>query len=594
MVETAKAKFNPQRGVLIFFNAYEIKDLLKKYGFQYNSLQRTWERKITEDDEEFVRKLSFHFSFEPELQEVIFNYLNDLKRQKLHSELEIPVPDGFQYYDFQKAFVEFADKKKYVLLADEMGLGKTVQAAAYINYKQPKYILVVCPAFLKWNWYKELQIWLVNEKLKRNTFILDTKKLLSFLSLLESESLAGLIGIINYDILQNFVEEMEKRDFNFVFDLIIWDESHYIKNLKAKRTKAAFRLLGTREIFMTGTPILNRPDEVFSFLVKAGIYSKSVKDYWRFAYKYCEVEENRFGKKIVGVKDIKGLRRLLSSFMIRRTKKEVLNQLPEKQRILVRFNPESLVKYLELETELFEMRERGLLRVSQSEQEEKIQEMRRNDRFKELSFEEWLTEYKKQCSEFFDGSFHYDGSTLAKLRHLIGLEKVKFAVDFVKNILESEDKVVIMCWHNDVAWYIKEELNKAGIKTLILYGLQNPEERQRVVEEFQKNPEVKAVSCTIKSAGVGLTLIAASTMVFVEQSYVPADILQAEDRIHRIGQEKGVKIYHLVFSSSVDERVVETLNTKINMINQIVDNREMEQFFDKEIGGKPSSLGAAR
>jgi len=568
---------NPRNGELLCLNSYEVKDTLKLLGFKFDPIRKGWFKYLAEEDLEVLKKYAplFEESFE-EIKE----YILKQKEARIAANIDVPCPQGKSYFNFQKAFVAFAKDRVRVLLADEMGLGKTIQAIALINYLQSQKVLIVSPAFLKWNWKEEAKEWLVDENLKRNLFLLQGKDLNSFVNL--QETLPFFLAIINYDILSQYVELLQKQGFycekkGEVFDLIIWDESHYIKNRQAKRTKAALMIKGKKEVFLTGTPILNRPDEVFSFLVKAGVYS--VKDYWKFAFKYCEVESNNFGKKVVGIKRPKELRKLLLNFMIRRRKEEVLHELPEKGRTLIRLDGSELKEFLKLEEELFQLREERRLRVVGVE---RVEDFEMN--FKEFSYEDYFPLYAgKVKMSLVRGKEEgvMDAGHFAKLRHLVGLKKVPYCVDFIENLLESEEKVVVMCWHNDVAWFIREKLKERGIEAELLYGLQSAEERSDVVSKFQNDENPRVLVCTMKSAGVGITLTRARVMVFAEQSFVPGDILQAEDRIHRIGSSQNVEIYHLVFSESLDERIVNILNQKTDLISKVVDGRERGEFFEE-------------
>jgi SWI/SNF-related matrix-associated actin-dependent regulator 1 of chromatin subfamily A len=164
-----------------------------------------------------------------------------------NSDIQIPVPDGLEYLPYQKAGIAYAAGRNNTLIGDEMGLGKTIQAIGTINLTNPKTVLVICPASLKLNWKSEMVKWLVSE---RKIDVVNGGG--------EQISFNPDVVIINYDVLTKHARALQSR----IWDMVIMDEVHKIKNPKAKRTVVAVSIKARRKVLLTGTPITNRPIEL--------------------------------------------------------------------------------------------------------------------------------------------------------------------------------------------------------------------------------------------------------------------------------------------------------------------------------------------
>jgi hypothetical protein len=239
------------------------------------------------------------------------------------SDLEVPVPDGLRYYGFQVAGIEFLASRSAALLADEMGTGKTIEIAGLINLTVPRKVLIVAPASMKIIWALELRKWLADTQipimiLKGRTKPLD----------LPSDG----IWIVNYELLGKFRAEIMARPL----DLLALDEAHYIKTRASQRTKLAhlFSRCAKRKILLTGTPLLNRPAELWSLLhfLAPGDWP----NFYKFAHRYCAPVRTEWGWDYTGSGNSGELNtRLRSSLMMRRLKRDVLAQLPPLTRALV-------------------------------------------------------------------------------------------------------------------------------------------------------------------------------------------------------------------------------------------------------------------
>lgn len=570
------AKFSIVGNEIHVYNSFNIKDILKTSGFKYDSSLRAWyiDYSISEHLLNVLVKAKEKISKDivvDGLDSIIEKIKQEIeeekkKKEKEIEELSIPVPEGLSYKEYQKEFVAFAKDKKHVILADEMGLGKTVQAIALLNFLQPNKVLIVSPAFLKYNWQAEVKKWLAYEN---DIVVLNSKNTDSI-----KEKERGIF-VVNYDI-------TDKLDRDIRYDIIVYDEAHYVKNIEAKRTYYSLSLKADRYLFMTGTPILNSGVELVPILAKtksANLYEKDFKsyvklaknEYWAFAKKYCYIEESRFGKKVGNVKRPEELKAYLSNLLIRRTKDQVLSELPDKIRMIVKLSSE-YKDYVREEKELFEKIREGLGRRVKDED---INYKEKSNT--KLTLQEKIKEIKEELKTKTD-----DIGRLFLLRHLLGLEKVDITVNYVLDLIEQtkDKRFVVMTWHKDVAEYIAELLEKEGIKVLLNTGDTSIEKRQAYVEEFQDDDdEIKVFVGTIKASGVGITLTKAKNTVFTEISYVPADIVQAEDRIHRIGQKADATMHFLVNEGGLDEEILKIVESKEKDISNVLESSEYKKRY---------------
>ncbi len=471
------------------------------------------------------------------------------------AELTLPAPPGLSYLGYQRAGIAYALTHPTCLIADEMGLGKTVQALGLIN-ADPSIgsALIVCPASLKVNWSREARRWLVRPMgvgIAGEAFPARTP-----------------VVIVNYEQLRKFRGAIRAR----TWDLAVFDEAHYCKNPQAQRTIEVFGqrawtnpatgkrrehvapIPARRRLFLTGTPILNRPVELWPLLKAMGW------EWLPFVTRYCEAVQRRAGKKLVwdtsGPKDptkpetrarLDELqRRLREQFMVRRLKADVLTELPPKRRQIIEVSAGGAARQVQAELALL----------------------------RQLAPEASADEYLDAVSRLGQGQFGAFGE-LSRIRHEIALAKIPAVVEHVTECLESSAKLVLFNHHKDALYATREALSQAGIKSVALTGdMTGPAgmaARQRAVDDFQGDPSVRVFCGTIDAAGVGLTLTAASHVVFGELAWVPGKMSQAEDRCHRLGQRDSVLVQHLVFEGSLDALIAQTLVRKQSIIEAALD-----------------------
>ena len=458
-------------------------------------------------------------------------------------DIEIPAPPGLSYLPYQRGGIAYSLKRKDVLIGDEMGLGKTIQALGILNASpEIKRALVVCPASLKLNWQREAEKWLVE---KKPVFVLPSK-----------EDLPGagpVVVIINYDIVAK-----HKELFSATWDIVIFDESHYLKNPKAQRTIAAIGkgkkggIPTKRRIFLSGTPLLNRPVELWPVLEATGTFP----NFWQYAKRYCDARQSRYGWDMSGASNLKELQAILrEKLMVRRLKKDVLTELPAKRRQILPWQPETREEKEALKAEI-----EAIKAAKKAKTDMKTAEKEAVAELKEV--------YSRSLAE------------IALARHRTALVKLPRVNELVKGVLEDGEveKIIVFAHHLDVIKGLKDGLK--DFRPVSLSGEDSIEARQAAVDAFQNDPSVKVFVGGIRAAGVGITLTAASTVIFAELDWTPGAMMQAEDRAHRIGQKNSVLVLHPLLNKSVDARLAKTLIRKQEIIEKTLDGAGK----DEEIG----------
>ncbi|MBY6266644.1 DEAD/DEAH box helicase (plasmid) [Azospirillum sp. 412522] len=459
--------------------------------------------------------------------------------------VEIPVPAGLSYLPYQKAGIAYAMARKDVLIADEMGLGKTIQAIGTINTELATRArvraLVVGPKIARINWRGELTKWLI----KPLTIGIATTKVWPSTD----------VVIVNYDILSKLAERLRSVEW----DIVVFDEAHALKDEKTARTKAALGGKGQspipakRRLFLTGTPILNRPIELYPMLHAMGLPEAS--NYFRFASRYCEGRHTRFGFDASGASNLNELQDVLrQSVMVRRVKADVLTDLPEKRFSVVELPCDSpaLGNVVAAEREALERAEQEEKRLRAAVASAKVGG-------NEAAYRAAVANLKAGRSAAFN--------EMSRLRHDTALAKVPQAVEHVADVLGSvPDAVLVFAHHTDVIEGIVAGLREAGYEPAVITGATSDAERQRAQDDIQGGRRRVFVG-SMRACGVAITLTAASTVIFAEQDWTPGIMKQAEDRAHRIGQRNAVLVQHLVLDGSFDA----TMTKKVAMKGDVID-----------------------
>lgn len=425
----------------------------------------------------------------------------------------IPAPVGLNYLPYQVEGIQFAKDRPACLIGDEMGLGKTIQAIGWINcHPEIETVLVVCPATLKINWARELDKWLVSPCLD--------------------------ITIINYD-------QLHKLGMYTQYDLCILDEGQYIKNRKAKRSRLCRQIQAANKIVLTGTPILNKPIELWHILHWLAPELWPMSSYMRYAIRYCGAYQKRLYKGgrwiwfMNGATHLDELAVHLSYLMIRRLKADVLKDLPPKRRQIIELPTHGLSSDL-------------LWRLA--------------DRKAGVQFLE--RDYRDDVQHL-ETALQLSWMEMADLRHEAGLAKVSMAIEFIHDAVEASGKVVVFAHHRDVIEALTNAL--VDYRPAVIHGGTSQNGRQDAVDRFQNDPNVRVFIGQIQAAGVGITLTASSHVIFVELDWTPGVMSQAEDRCHRIGQKESVLVQHLALEDSLDAYMAKALVRKQSIIEQALD-----------------------
>ena len=466
------------------------------------------------------------------------------------ADIQVPCPSGLAYLPFQRAGIAYLAARPASLLADEQGLGKTVQAIGLINASlDAKNVIVVCPSSLKVNWRNELGRWL-------------TRPLKVAVQNAGEPWVGDVVDVVvlNYDILAKF-PQIYRREW----DLLVADEAHFVKNRLAKRTKL---LLGAskkadrsefpgvrarRRVFMTGTPILNKPIEIFPLLESLQPSKWTFKDKIRF----CAGVQGRFGWDFSGASHLDELQhRLRSDVMCRRLKRDVLTDLPAKRRQVIELAANGSAGLVREEAERFAAHESELTRLKA-----RVEAARLSDN--QAGYSEAVEQLKKSYTVAF--------TEIARVRHEIALAKVPSVVEHVDNVLQDTSKVVVFAHHLDVVEQLRAALEQHGVA--VITGDTDNAARQPIVDDFNAGTQRRVLLLGIKAAGVGLS-VKASVEVFAELDWVPGVVAQAEDRCHGIG--RGVEgepllVQHLVLEGSLDAKMAKTIVRKQDIADKALD-----------------------
>ena len=446
-------------------------------------------------------------------------------------------PSGLAYLPYQADGIRFAMGRDDSLIADEMGLGKTVQAIGVINQSPTaKSILIICPKSLKANWANEWKKW-------------DVKGLTVEYNLNGKAFPESDVVILNYDVVNKFRKVIDSRHW----DYLIVDECHYVKNKKSTRTKA---LLGhgkmpgveaDHRIFLSGTPIMNKPIEIWP-LVEALDPDGLGRNWTRFIKDYCNAYQERIAGRWVwntdGASNLEELsERLRSSFMVRRLKKDVLTELPSKTRQIISLPPNGDSKLVDAEwlAQRTEDEVKAELRLA-------VEKARANP---DKSFKDRVDELQMKYRVAF--------SETAKARKAVALAKVPHVIEHVRNALD-QGSIVLFAHHLEVI----NSFYQAFIKDVplgVITGKTSTNLRQEIVEQFQTG-DLKLIIAGLRAASEGITLTKSSHVIFAELDWNPAKMSQAEDRVHRIGQEDPVLVQHLVMDESLDASIADKLIRK--------------------------------
>ena len=433
--------------------------------------------------------------------------------------------------NFQKEGLDFLLKSSgNALLADEMGLGKTVQTLSYVSTEKQTFpVLIVAPLVTLNNWEREIEKFL--KKKSRNGRILESNSpSVTLIRTGKSKELPQTdIYVINYELLLKRSGDLEKVGIR----TIVCDEVHNLRSKTTQKYKAVKKLAALPtvqyRIGLSGTPIYNRGAEIWPIIdiLKPGLLG-SFKEFCEY---FCYVNDK--GKAIVLENKRASLRNELQKHvMLRRKKAGVLKELKDK------------VRYKE---------------VIASDTDYYLEELDKIWKKLEDEQKEAQTEFSKSAS------YH---RAIQSERQIAGVAKLPHVINFVKNIMEIEESVVVFCHHKVIHKLLHESLQEFSPVSII--GGQSDSTRQDQIDKFQKG-ESKLMIAGIRAGNVGINLTKAKYVIFAELDWSPAIHRQAEDRLHRIGQKNTVFAYYLIGNGTLDDHVASILVDKSYEIDAIMD-----------------------
>lgn len=461
---------------------------------------------------ETVEKLkSFGFKLDTALEDYIYKPANlypDIKQIKIPGLKGILRP-------FQNTCVAIAEKLNgNALIADEQGLGKTVESLAYLQlHPEHRPVIIVVPSCVKLKWAKEAHDWLVRAKVQILSGETETK-------------IYGEIVIINYDILQYWVESLR----NLNAKVLICDEAHFLRNNLTKRTKSLNKIAkGIPHIIgLTGTPIENRPIEIWN--IWHLIDPINCPNYFDFGIKFCDGKFKNNKWNFSGSSNEKELHKLLSTIMIRRLKKDVLPELPDKI-------------YSHEPIELSNLEEYN---------------------FAHEDFIRCITGQEKASIKKIYGK-------IENLKQLVVMGKLKQSFEWIDNFLETDEKLVIYAHHKFLVDELMKRYKNIARK---IDGSVSAIKREEFAEEFYNDPKIKLFIIS-EAGGVGINLTIASHVAILELPWNKSILEQIIDRLHRFGQLKCVNIYYLLASGTIEEKIANVIDRKHRITSAIIDGKDV-------------------
>ena len=437
---------------------------------------------------------------------------------------------GWRAFKHQEKGIKFLLSKNQCILGDDMGLGKTYMSIVAALESGVEKILVICPANAKINWFREISNFVPEEDISiLKTGHWNPKK----------------FTIINYDILKNFHTlkdgrkkyedwEVHRHLADEGFDLMIIDECHMAKNPKAARTKIINQIGETipKKWLLTGTPIANRPMDFYNLL---SLCESPLTSSWQYyAFRYCDAK--KFRKKTKngmrdiwitdGASNLEELHERTKRLILRRKKEDHL-ELPPK--IVAPY-------YIEI------------------------------DDMKEYSnvFDEYLAWAKSEGKNLGAGRHMVE---LVVLRKYLALEKTKQSIELAEQAIENGKKVIIF---TNFTHSFDTLMNHFGNIAVGHNGKMNTKQKQRSIDLFQENDDIKVFVGNLISAGTAITLTKAEIVIMNDLDFVPSNHAQAEDRAYRIGQSSTVNVYYPIAIGTIDEMIYKILEKKRKIIDTVI------------------------
>lgn len=488
------------------------------------------------------------------------------------AEFELPDDIGGTPYPFQRAGIAYAFRKRRVFIADDMGLGKSAQSiiATHMLGKFP--CLVACPASVKLNWAKEITSWIPGASVTviegRSLAEHDPHHVVSWHgreTVYVNDLTADWI-VCNYDLVPFILADLKKVGIKAV----ICDESHYLKNKKAKRSKACMGVARKADsvMLLSGTPMKNRHEEMINQLNMLNLLGddKPFGSEWSFKFKFCDPKQGWGGRwDFSGSSNGEELNQMLrSTCMVRRKKEDVLKELPSITRSVIPVEISNRKEYIRAETATFEYIYEAVMNDPEARAE--LRHLIMKNPSLKVEFEQAIANKAEKKQQSYLRAQHL--VRLALLRQLAARGKISNIIDWVNDFLESDEKIVLFAVHKSVQKALVDSFKGCAH----VLGDDPAGVRQESVDRFQNDKDVKVIVCSLQAAAEGITLTAASNVAFVQYGWTPADHAQAEARIHRIGQTAtSVNAWYLTAENTVEEDMYAMVQRKAAIVGKAVD-----------------------
>lgn len=478
--------------------------------------------------------------------------LEEREKQKRFQLAEEVVNDQYldnllkvKLFPYQKEGVHFATKAGRCLIADEMGLGKTIQAIASAEFFKKEFglnrVLIICPTSLKYQWKSEIEKF-TNSKVS----VIEGKKVIRN-DLYKSDD--SFYQIISYNVVNYDHAEINQSEP----DLIILDEAQRIKNWKTKIAQNIKKLHSEKVIVLTGTPLENKLEELHSII--------QVVDIFRLGALYKFLDKHRLTDetgKVIGYQGLNEIGHVLKDLMIRRTKKQIKLQLPE------RMDKNLFVPMTEEQSAIHSENQEYVSRLVHKWR--KMGFLNEKDRQRLMIA---MNTMRMVC----DSTFILDQKT----RHDTKISEVLYILE--EYLEDPENKVVIFSQWERMTRLVASELEKRNIKYENLHGGVPSEKRKALLDNFSNDPESRIFLST-DAGGTGLNLQAASMLINLDIPWNPAVLEQRIARVYRLGQKNNVSVINFVSKGTIEERMLDVLNFKASLSEGILDKGEDAIFLD--------------
>ena len=513
---------------------YKWLEFLKRFDFKSTNQKYTSQGLTSLELDEFLKSFeNTKVLSNDEYKQII----KESNSKKPIEEIELPKLKKYEFRNYQRDgifWLEFLKKYNFGgILADEMGLGKTLQTLSVLNMNNTKPHIVVCPKSLIFNWENEVKKYF--PKIKTLVISQASKKREELIK----NSKGYNILITSYSMLQKDYKVYD--ECNIEFDYMVLDEAHYIKNMKTLSSKAVKTLNTNRKIILTGTPLENKLEELY------GLFDIIMPNYLG---KYNEFRRD-FSSKIErnDKVSLEILRSKIRPFILRRTKEEVLKELPKKQEQIV-FNEmtnKQKVVYNEI-----------LNRVK--EETDRIIESDGRSGKSRIQILSALLRLRQACNHprLIDSSFEDDDMSA----------KVEQFEELLLETIESDEKVLVFSQFTKMLDILEKKLINNNILYERLDG--TTKDREKVVNNFNENKKIRVFLISLKAGGVGLNLTSASNVFIYDPWWNPQVENQAIDRAHRIGQKKTVNVYKFITKNSIEEKILKLQERKADLFENIV------------------------